>query len=758
MSKKKKIKHAGRASLPPAQVKRVQPHGRHKSILRLIAGVLLLIIAIFYVLPSLSKKSAVSNNTEFPAAADFKASAEVSFTDFVGAQTCAGCHTEEYEAWRSSTHARAGGPAQPQTVIGPFNGDPLQFKDAAVTPAYDAARGFTFTVKQEGAPPRVFPVEAVIGGGHMRGGGTQSYFAKFPDGTFRFLPFDYSKHEQRWFVQRRSNQHWTPVSRDLALTDLNEWPPHRILGTETSISNCQNCHGSQIEVTYDAKHMRFATRYQSLAINCESCHGPGKQHAELAHSGKISETADIGMKSLSTLSKEESLQICLQCHAVKDPLRAGYLPGRKLEDYYSLKLPLLAEGPYLADGRVRHFAYQDNHRYSDCYLNGSMTCVDCHDPHAQHYRDVTGRRLSGRFDNEQCLGCHASKRDRLEQHTKHKQNSAGSLCTSCHMPYLQHRGIGDQIRFARSDHSIPIPRPAFDAQLGIENACRQCHPDKSIAALEAQVNTWYGELKPHKRIVQGLLEIDPNTNFETAAQMLLQPEANHAMAQMAAVSYFAKTFLRPNMTTTDTMVVRRLKAFAQSPDLDLKALGLMSLHYSFGKDAEVRSFLIRTLRDLGENEHAVRSRWALALDYLGTQFSSRGDFANALEVFQMALAIKPDDPFIYVNQGNAYGNRGDLNNAIRSFQNALASDSTNVMALTNLGTAYAQQRNTEAAIAAYNKAIHFRRHESSGYLLLARFYLELGRFEEARATLNAGITTALEASELRWLLREIERM
>lgn len=124
----------------------------------------------------------------------------------------------------------------------------------------------------------------------------------------------------------------------------------------------------------------------------------------------------------------------------------------------------------------------------------------------------------------------------------------------------------------------------------------------------------------------------------------------------------------------------------------------------------------------------------------------------------MALAIKPDDPFIYVNQGNAYGNRGDLDNAIASFQNAITLDSTNVMALANLGTAYAQQRNVERALAAYNKAIHFRPHESSGYLLLARFYLDLGRIEEARATLNAGITAALVANDLRWLLQEIERM
>src|SRR5204863_1528083 len=127
-------------------------------------------------------------------------------------------------------------------------------------------------------------------------------------------------------------------------------------------------------------------------------------------------------------------------------IREGeYLPGDSLEDYFSLKLSLLGDNPFLVDGRVRLFDYQSNHLFSDCYLDGSMTCVDCHDPHSQDYRDINGRSLGGKFDNGQCTDCHASKALSPERHSHHKTGSAGNLCTSCHMPFLQHQGVGPHL-------------------------------------------------------------------------------------------------------------------------------------------------------------------------------------------------------------------------------------------------------------------------------------------------------------------------
>lgn len=692
----------------------------------------------------------------FPKPAATPKNEKPTLADFVGSEACAECHAEQYDLWRQSTHGRAGGQPSAKNVISPFRGAPLRYKDAEVIPAIDGRQRYTFTVKRRGFPDEAFEVAAVIGGGHLYGGGTQSYFAEFPDGTLRFLPFDFSRHNNVWFSQARASKAWIPVNSDLSLDDLNEWPPARILGTETDLPNCQNCHASQLLVRYDLQKQRYVTEYKSLDINCESCHGPAKRHVELARADRLHDAEDIGMKPLATLTKDESLQICFQCHAVKDELVAGYLPGNELEEYYSLKLPILAENPHLADGRVRAFAYQQNHLYSDCYLNGSMTCVDCHEPHSQKYRDIYGRALPGRFDNGQCLDCHASKGESLEKHTHHRPDSPGSLCISCHTPYLQHQGIGAPVRFARSDHSIPIPRPAFDAKLGIESACKKCHAEKTVAALETKTQEWYGSIKPHKTVIAGLLQAEAGVDRPAAVELLLQPGAAHPMAQAAGLSYFIRHFLQPDMPELEPELVERLQALSREDDVDVKALALASLHLAHGRNAAIRTFLHEVLPALDEREISVRNRWALALDYLGTAYAEKGDFPKAIVALQKATEIKSDDPVTLVNLGNAYGNYGDLGQAVACFHAALGLDPANAQALANLGTAYARRRDFANAVESYKQAIRLKPVDPFNHLLLARLYAEMGETEKAIAVLKTGLAYVPFDRDMKWLRRELE--
>ncbi|MEK7727631.1 MAG: multiheme c-type cytochrome, partial [candidate division KSB1 bacterium] len=328
----------------------------------LIAAAAILALAALYFFSSSSKEETANSSVArraFPSLVEEKKAKPV-FEDFVGAEACAECHRAQYDLWKNSTHGRAGGNPTAQTVISPFNGEPLRFKEATVIPEVRAQK-YRFVVQQKDFAERSFEVKAVIGGGHLQGGGTQSYFAEFPDGTLRFLPFDFIRKEATWFGEAKDRRGWIPVNRELALTDLSEWPPTRVLGAVNNLSNCQECHGSQIETKYNLQHKRYVTRYQTLAINCESCHGPGKQHVALAKSGNITAAADIGMQPLATLSKDQALQVCFQCHALKDALQPGYLPGKNLLEYYALKFPILGENPYHADGRIRAFGYQQNH-------------------------------------------------------------------------------------------------------------------------------------------------------------------------------------------------------------------------------------------------------------------------------------------------------------------------------------------------------------------------------------------------------------
>ena len=477
------------------------------------------------------------------------------FDDFAGSEACEECHEDQYEVWLSSTHGRAGGAPSPDLVIAPFDGRPMRFYDAVVTPSITAEGDYIFTVEQGQNAPIVLKVSGVVGGGHMVGGGTQGFVSEFPDGTVRFLPFDFIRDEAVWFCNTAIMDAWVPITPAMRISDCMDWPPYRMMGTEGQNAACQECHGSQIQLTRDSDTGRYDTKIKSLSINCESCHGPSKRHVELADAGLTDEDDEVAIDVLATLDKDGSLDVCFQCHALKSLVTAGYLPGKRLDEFYSLRTWLVGASTFFPDGRVRRFAYQQNHRYSDCYLNGSMTCVDCHDPHSQEYRDIWGRQLSDRFADEQCTDCHPSKAEQPELHTFHEPGTPGSACVDCHMPYLQHPGVGSQLRFARSDHTIPIPRPGADDRMGIVNACAlaDCHADSTLQALEEITNEWYGDLKPRKTIVAAQIDTLDFQDRLTAAAALLDAEVPHPMAQVSALGFFLKQYLQPNMGRLETV-------------------------------------------------------------------------------------------------------------------------------------------------------------------------------------------------------------
>ena len=677
-------------------------------------------------------------DTVLPVPSGPRPSSEVSPGDFAGAEACAECHDAPFRAWSSSTHGRAGGPPSRDVVIAPFDGTPMRFADGEVVPRVAEDGSYQFLVRQAGFEPRVLSVDGVVGGGHMLGGGTQGFFTEHVDGTVRFLPFDWSRAEGAWFCNTgtRTDEGWVPVTPSMRLADCGDWPPIRVLGTESRFNNCQGCHGSQIRVRFEPGSGAWATSWTSLAVNCESCHGPAADHVSRARTGDFGpEGLSLGVTSLVVQDKDASLGVCFGCHALKDVLNEGYLPGDSLDLFYALKYPTLGDQPYFPDARIRSFAYQGTHLASACYLDGGMDCVSCHDPHGQGYQDQFRNPLDSPFDDGQCTACHAAKGRDLEAHTFHPADSEGSRCVSCHMPYLQHPEVGPGVRFSRSDHTIPNPRPALEAALGVESACVQCHADRTPDELQARTEEWWGELKPQRPLITGQMEVlraveaGSPLSRQAAAERLLRPDQHDPLLQFQALATFTVDHLGPDEATLEPEVQDRLLALARSPDLDVRSLALAALHWSRGTVPAVRARLAEALRE--EPGWALRQRWALALGYLGDRLTDAGDVDRAQLGYRKALAVSPDDPRVLSAQGLSLYRAQRFGEAIPILQRAVALDPEASLARVNLGIAQAAAGDVQGAQQTYVRLLEENPSEPLGWFNLGNLLQRTERLAEA---------------------------
>jgi tetratricopeptide (TPR) repeat protein len=663
---------------------------------------------------------------------------------FAGNASCVSCHAEQSKQWSASTHGTAGGVpgsrSNPVAVIAPFNGAPIRFADATVIPRNRGGR-YEFVVQRAGEADTAYAVDGVIGGGHMAGGGTQGYVTNWSDGTIRFLPFDWSKSSNTWFCNTgtRTDKGWQPIRATMRLAECGDWPPMRVLGDEPRFSNCQSCHGSNITVAYDAAKQQWKSQVATFAVNCESCHGPAARHVKLMQQGSTS--ADIGLEALATLDKDRSVGTCMGCHALKTRLENGYVPGAQLTQFYSVALSQLGDKPFTPDGRTRTFAYQEGHYASDCYRNGGMTCTSCHDPHTQGYRTVDGEPIPGRVDDRQCTSCHASKRDNVQQHTKHAPGSKGSNCVSCHMPYEQQHELGRAIKYGRSDHTIAIPRPAIDSSLGLVGSCKSCHTEKSVQQLTQQSAAWWGSIKPHEAAVAGVLAARGESDVSKATPLLLQPRSRHAMAQVAGLAEWLERFAAPRMAQVPASLDDALIELAGSSDLDVRALALATLHYTRGQERRVRRVLTEQLERPADapTRDALRRRWATVLGGLGDAARESGRYDQAIAAYQAALEVTPAAAPLLLNLGLTHAARGDMASAVSAYRQAVQADPRQPLSEVNLGVALEQGGDVDGARAAYERAIAADPTTALPYLNIGTLLLRAQRAAEARPWLEKAL-------------------
>jgi predicted CXXCH cytochrome family protein len=172
-------------------------------------------------------------------------------------------------------------------------------------------------------------------------------------------------------------------------------PVGRLL-TEQERQDCLVCHSTAL-----VQQEGVADPAQSiLGVGCETCHGPGRAHAEAARRGD----RDLRMAKLSDHRPEVATRLCGSCHRA--------IGGGDPEDPF-----VQAQMP-----RFQALALSQ----SKCFREsgGKLTCVTCHNPHrnAEPVKTKDYRAI--------CLSCHTPGHARQ---VACKARPAGD-CVSCHMP------------------------------------------------------------------------------------------------------------------------------------------------------------------------------------------------------------------------------------------------------------------------------------------------------------------------------------
>lgn len=217
------------------------------------------------------------------------------------------------------------------------------------------------------------------------------------------------------------------ATKSLALTPGHNDPTDTVYRTFDAVGTalrCFRCHSTgPVKLAAD-----FQIQPSEPGVVCESCHGPGRAHAESADVRKIQNPRKLTAVQINTL--------CGGCHR----------QASDLDD----------NADWSNSWNVRHQP-RYLHRAA-CFRNssGALSCLTCHDPHQRV------KPAASSYDAK-CASCHPK--------TQHTTSVTSRSCVGCHMPQV---ATGANLTF--TNHWIGIYAPGGPNLIPAKRAARDLRP------------------------------------------------------------------------------------------------------------------------------------------------------------------------------------------------------------------------------------------------------------------------------------------
>lgn len=482
-------------------------------------------------------------------------------------------------------------------------------------------------------------VEYTLGGRRV-----QEYLATLPGGRIVVMPAAWDNVHKKW------------------THDLDTSNPEEDAGSSVQLWNksCYSCHVSGERKNFDPADLSYRTTWRSLGVDCETCHGPGREHiAKVVGGGKGA------ILNPAKLDPARSTAVCAQCHSYRDIYVDDFVAGANYYDsflpFMEYRLPSGDNAAYWADGRPRWMSNEAIGLWqSQCYLKGGATCVTCH---TRAHDDAGGAKSNA---DALCSTCHKAIAANVAAHSHHARSSGGSSCVACHMPAVV-SGLDAQMR----DHSMSIPVPENTARHGIPNACNLCHQDEDVQWAAARMTAWYGNKSRQGLIRRADAFSAAKQGDATAVSALLAILADRsegAWIRANAAGYLGGF---PDDPTAYTAV---LNAFSD-PEPLVRATAASAIRARAAQREALAPHLVALL---GDPMRTVRMSAATSLVAMGVPQLPGEDgkrFESAKELYRARAALNSDDAAQQLAAGKFFYLAGDFKSAAAAFRTTLELDS-----------------------------------------------------------------------------------